>query len=763
MALTRPRYSQIYDTDYKQSVRVATTADVGNLLATGNMTNSIDGKTLVDNDRVLVKNQDDKKQNGIYTVTSAGSGSNGTWVRAKDANASDKMTSGMTTVVSEGDSNAAKTFRLTTPDPITLGTTELTFADPFIISATAGGANTYVQFNDVSQLGGVAGFTFNKTSNLLTVSGNITSNSYFIGNGSQLSGIDATSIQNGTSNVKVYSSDNVAVSTNSVANVIVIGATNTVITGNVLPSANVTYDLGSPSQRWRTGYFDAGTIDLGGSTISVGVTGFTFTVAGSGTPTTLSANGSMTGTLLTAAQPNITSLGTLASLGVTGNVTASYFLGNGSQLTGIDATSIQNGTSNIRAFSSSSVTVSIAGAPNVATFSSTGLTVAGNLTVNGTTTTVNSTTLDVADLNITVAKGAANPTAANGAGLTVDGAGATLLYTSATDTWNFNKGIIGTLNTGSQPNINSIGTLSVLNVSGNITTTSGKFIGDGSQLTGLPSGYTDSDVETYLPTHTGNVSANYFIGDGSQLTGVQAGAVYTASATTPISPSPNDIWYDTSTDTIFKYISDGTNTVWVDVAGQPLNVNIGPIQGSSLNITGNGTVSGTLNIGSAISIASNTTAIINGGFSGQGNIGSSAAPFNKLFAVATSAQYADLAEKYTSDFDYQPGTVVIFGGTHEVTISTHSHDTRVAGVVTTAPAYLMNESIDGVAIALTGRVPCRVLGPVNKGDRLVSSQHTGVAQRLSTNLYEPGCIIGKSLEEINSNEIKTIEIAIGRF
>ena len=72
------------------------------------------------------------------------------------------------------------------------------------------------------------------------------------------------------------------------------------------------------------------------------------------------------------------------------------------------------------------------------------LTLSGNLTVNGTTTTVNSTTLDVADLNITIADGAADAAAANGAGLTVDGASATMLYTSATDTWDFNKAITGT-------------------------------------------------------------------------------------------------------------------------------------------------------------------------------------------------------------------------------------------------------------------------------------------------------------------------------
>ena len=72
------------------------------------------------------------------------------------------------------------------------------------------------------------------------------------------------------------------------------------------------------------------------------------------------------------------------------------------------------------------------------------LTISGNLTVNGTTTTINSTTLDVDDLNITVASGAADAAAANGAGISVDGASANITYTSATDTWDFNKAVTGT-------------------------------------------------------------------------------------------------------------------------------------------------------------------------------------------------------------------------------------------------------------------------------------------------------------------------------
>jgi hypothetical protein len=144
------------------------------------------------------------------------------------------------------------------------------------------------------------------------------------------------------------------------------------------------------------------------------------------------------------------------------------------------------------------------------------------------------------------------------------------------------------------------------------------------------------------------------------------------------------------------------------------------------------------------------------------NIGSLTAQWNTIYGAAVSAKYADLAEVYTSDQQYPAGTVVIFGGEQEVTQSRDSHDTRIAGVISTDPAYLMNSSTTGVPVALQGRVPCRVLGPVSKGDRVVSSHIPGVAQALDTLHYQPGCIIGKALEIIDSADISIIEVVVGR-
>lgn len=134
-----------------------------------------------------------------------------------------------------------------------------------------------------------------------------------------------------------------------------------------------------------------------------------------------------------------------------------------------------------------------------------------------------------------------------------------------------------------------------------------------------------------------------------------------------------------------------------------------------------------------------------------------------LNATATSARYADLAELFEPDIDYQPGTVVVFGGSKEITVTNQSHDITIAGVISTNPAYLMNNNSKGLPVALLGRVPCLVKGPINKGTLLVSGTIPGTAVALDELLYKPGCIIGKSLEIIHDDSIRTIEIVVGRL
>lgn len=150
------------------------------------------------------------------------------------------------------------------------------------------------------------------------------------------------------------------------------------------------------------------------------------------------------------------------------------------------------------------------------------------------------------------------------------------------------------------------------------------------------------------------------------------------------------------------------------------------------------------------------------------NIGSSTAWFSNVHAItfrgtSITAQYADLAEIYESDADYEPGTVLVFGTDTEVTMSTTHEDNRVAGVVTTNPAYLMNSEATGVAVALQGRVPCRVVGTIRRGDMMITSNIAGVATACMPPVGpQIGTVIGKALQNYESNEVGVIEIVVGR-
>jgi|TARA_R110000772_G_scaffold131799_5_gene240349 hypothetical protein len=180
------------------------------------------------------------------------------------------------------------------------------------------------------------------------------------------------------------------------------------------------------------------------------------------------------------------------------------------------------------------------------------------------------------------------------------------------------------------------------------------------------------------------------------------------------------------------------------------------------DVAGNLTSSGANTMGSLVLAGTLTTQGILPDTDASYDIGTTSKGYNTVHAKATSAQYADLAEIYESDSDYEVGTVVIFGGEKEITVSSMGADPRVAGVISGDPAYLMNSKATGQAVALQGKVPCKVMGQISKGDMLVThSQHPGVARK-GTN-PSMGTVIGKALEEYNSTDIGTINIVAGRL
>jgi hypothetical protein len=146
-----------------------------------------------------------------------------------------------------------------------------------------------------------------------------------------------------------------------------------------------------------------------------------------------------------------------------------------------------------------------------------------------------------------------------------------------------------------------------------------------------------------------------------------------------------------------------------------------------------------------------------------------------VYAQATSAQYADLAERYHADETIDPGTIVELGGVNEITSTKGFCSTAVFGVIATQSAFKMNSeagtSTTHPYVTLTGRTPVKVVGKVNKGDRLISSEIPGIAQALPQD-FIAHCndnsdqmtllwgVIGRALEDKDTDDVDTIEAYI---
>ena len=157
----------------------------------------------------------------------------------------------------------------------------------------------------------------------------------------------------------------------------------------------------------------------------------------------------------------------------------------------------------------------------------------------------------------------------------------------------------------------------------------------------------------------------------------------------------------------------------------------------------------------AVTITSNATSANTGGAivarDGSGNFSC-----NIMSGQATTARYADLAEIYEADADYEPGTVVKFGGEKEITASDSESDPAVVGVISTDPAHLMNSDAEGLPVALAGRVPCKVVGPVAKGDLMVSAAD---GRAKADNQAQAGRIIGKAISA-SEDDLGVVEVLV---
>ena len=666
------------------------------------------------------------------------------------------------------------------------------------VSLAPNGTNVLIATTTGANITGTLNATGNANVGNLGTSGNISA-SYFLGNGSQLTGIDATAIQNGSANVRAFLNGNVTVSAAGTANVLVVTSTGANIAGTLntgTGNANVG-NLGAATVAATT---LTGTLSTAAQTniTSVGTLG-SLAVTGNITSGNLSGT-SIVGTLTTAAQPNITSVGTLGSLAVTGNVS-----GGNLNVTG---NIVDTGALSLITAASGNVSLAPNGT-NVLVATTTGANITGTLNATGNANVGNLGAATVAATTLTGTLSTAAQT-----NITSVGTLGALAVTGNITSGNLSgTSIVGTLITAAQTNITSVGTLGALAVTGNASSATAAADTNTTQLatTAYVIGQASATTPTTIGTNTIGTSLRYARADhthtgvssavastGISVSGATGAVTFTntgvtsAVAGTNISVSgatgavtiavtgtvPTATTAGTVTTAAQANITSvGTLTslaVTGAITGGSLGVSTGNITGGNLILSGAIEDSAQLDIRTTASngnivLTPNGTGVIlavkdivNGQANGVGNIGSAVAYFNTVFAKATSAQYADLAESYTADADYYPGTVVSFGGTQEVTISNTDSDRRIAGVVSTNPSYIMNSGLesDHVSIvALQGRVPTKVTGKVSKGDLMVSAGNGRARAEQDPKL---GAVIGKALEDFDG-DTGVIEVVVGRI
>ena len=302
--------------------------------------------------------------------------------------------------------------------------------------------------------------------------------------------------------------------------------------------------------------------------------------------------------------------------------------------------------------------------------------------------------------------------------------------------------VASTVSGAAQANITSVGTLSSLTVSanvgaGNVNATGGVFTyvsGDGANLTALTGANVTGEV-TNAATANAVAGANV---SGEVTFAATANAVAGANVSGTVSSATS--------------ATSATTAGTVTTAAQPNITSTGTL--TSLTVSGAlDVLAGTLTA-DTLTTGANTTA------------GSITGNWTLTAGSRLESTYADLAEYYEGDAEYEEGTVLCFGGEKEVHLSSEVGSRRVAGVVSTNPAYLMNAECSGkkVAIALQGRVPCKVTGTCEKGDIMVSDGQGGAtAWYHVATIMHPGMTLGKAIEDKTAKEMSIIEIAVGRL
>jgi hypothetical protein len=479
-----------------------------------------------------------------------------------------------------------------------------------------------------------------------------------------------------------------------------------------------TIDANGVNMATGTRYAINGTSVLNATTLGSGVTASSLTSVGTLGSLTVSGATSLQSTLAVTST-SIFSGATNHAAGIVASTVQAATIGN--------ASAVLYGTLNSSSASQPNITtlagLTSVGAGGLTTTVAGSLAVNGNLTVTGTSVSIGASTLSIQDpiININTASDLTPLSSqttydiglkfhyydgadlAGFAGRTVSD-GAFTYWAKGTDTANvFTGTVLGTIRSGA---------------------------------------VTVSNTTTSTSTSTGALQ----VAGGAGIAGaVYAGSVYDNGnrVVTSVTPSAG------TGITLGSLVSSGPATSWSITNNGVVGLTV---SGTGLSVSGS--AGGTFNVASNATSSNTAGAIVARDGSGNFSAGT-------MTATATTAQYADLAENYLGDTAYSAGQVVEFGGSAEVTLGT-ADSARVAGIVSTNPAHLMNGGLTGnnvVPLALVGRVPCNVIGPIKKGDMLVSA---GFGYAKASANPAMGQVIGKALADFGGAKGQ-IEVVVGRM
>jgi hypothetical protein len=382
--------------------------------------------------------------------------------------------------------------------------------------------------------------------------------------------------------------------------------------------------------------------------------------------------------------------------------------------------------------SGSNIYISAGGTPNVVTVTSTGVNVSGYINATSTATVGSLSTA-----------GAINATGnITGGNILTSGA-----VSAAGAMYNSGLSVAG-----------SVTVAGLITAVGNIT---------GGNLSVTGNVFSDGNVSgvwlkgTYLSL-AGNVQSEINSAFEIETSGNLKGALITGTLVTGDQPNITGVGTLSSlsvigTTTAGQLRTAGSMSAAGDVYGA--NLYATGVVSAIGNIYGNNVVATTIQSSGPLQVNS----ITHIGTSGTGNIGSSTSYFNYVFATATSALYADVAERFAADEVLDAGTVVELGGSKEITRAELDLSENVFGVISTQPAYTMNGGAGAndthPPVAMTGRVPVQVVGIIHKGDRLVSAG-LGRARAAKSGEATAFNVIGRALVDKLSDGPGTVEAIV---